>query len=146
MLRPGRSMGCSRWASWWTSSAAGAGLLAATGCTMIMDKVTPPDVAEVRLGEQSVHVSSGQDDDSRAGVRDLRVQNWEGAISALERSTATVTDEWRTLFALGVAYERTGRNSDALRAYEAANRLLKGAGKPEVTAGVIRMRALTPPR
>jgi cytochrome c-type biogenesis protein CcmH/NrfG len=124
-----------------TAVAAALVLAIAAGCNMGIGNYCATgarDEAVVQMGNDSMTVASGCDDDSRVGVRELRAQNWEGAVASLQRASQLHPDDWRTAFALGVAYEQLGRRDEALAAYRRANANLGGKGNPDVTAAVLR--------
>jgi len=106
-----------------TGSILAAGLLAApTGCksnpfaskSLSATVTVPFDEA----GEdRDVTVESSSKEDSMNGVKYLDAGAWNDAIARFEAAVAAGDDDPRTHFALGVAYEVTGRLQDAKSQY-----------------------------
>jgi len=83
--------------------------------------VTIPGAAPGQTEQYIVEASASRS--CQAGVRAFRNQEWELAITAFEQTLLEDPDDEHAHFALGVAYELTGRVDKALEHYEIANRL-----------------------
>jgi len=66
-------------------------------------------------------VEASVDRDCQAGVRALRNDQWEVAITAFDRTLRGDPADYRALYARGVAHEMLGRYEAALADYRASN-------------------------
>lgn len=108
-----------------------AAMLLVTGCESMKDigqeiGVTEGETASVsvpfpELGEPvTVLVTASTNDQSKQGVRLLKIQEFAQAESVLQSAVATDPKDHRSYFALGVAREMTGDTKAAKQAYVTA--------------------------
>lgn len=100
--------------------------------------VTVP-AADPGMDEQYI-VEASASRPCQAGVRAVRNQDWELAITAFRQALAEDSDDEQAHFAIGIAYELTGLLEKALEHYEAAAALPRKPN-PAYTMSVDRVRA-----
>jgi Tfp pilus assembly protein PilF len=94
--------------------------------------------ADVDIGGEMKAVEASSNEHSKLGVKQLRAENWQAAAEELKLAVAADPKDWRSQYALGVAHEKLGNKSEALKAYEQANLNVKGAGNADITAAILR--------
>lgn len=102
--------------------------LALVACESLQHAVRPPVEAIVVLPEQNgpstqYLVTSSSNNACQQGVRELRNEQWEKAITAFNQALLDDADDDNAHFGLGLANERLGKLDLALQHYQAANRI-----------------------
>ena len=110
--------------------------LAVAACDVSLPK---RDTASVPLSDntQAVVEASGG---TEGAVRDLRLENFEGARKGFETYVAAHPDDHRAWFGLAVCQENLKDYHKAMDSYAKANSLVGGEGKHEYVAGYLRMK------
>lgn len=102
--------------------------LALVSCESFNNAVRPPVEAIVVLPAQDgpatqYLVTSSSNNACEQGVRELRNEQWEKAITAFKQALLDDADDDNAHFGLGLSYERLGKLDLALQHYQAANRI-----------------------
>lgn len=97
-------------------------------CQALERAIIPPVEAVVVLpdrGGQSAQylVQSSSNNACQMGVRELRNQEWEKAVTAFRQALIDDPDDDCAHFGLGLAYERLDKLDLSLQHYQAANRI-----------------------
>ena len=110
-----------------------------SGMPLVGDRVK----ADVDLAGEMTEVQASANPHSEASVKYLRTEDWKKAADELKMAHQEESDNMRTAFALGVAYEKAGMYKEALDAYQSANLLAGKTGRAPITAAVLRMKEKT---